>query len=315
VSERRTTGTEVRAEGRRLSGTVLTFGEVSPSHREKFARGSIRLAPSVHLDLYHDRERAVAWAPGGGLKLAIGARSVDMTAELPPIPAADRALAEVRSRRTTGLSIEFRALEDRDEHGIRVVTSAELSGVGLVRSPSYLGSRVEARQRSGRTMTATIPEGRKLDCECGPGGAQFASFDEGVAELMLDAAFELERQLIAVYGDYKSVLASTARGTVRRAGSTGFAIDIPDSAAGRAVLDAHQDAGVVVRPFPRAGSAQGEVVGDTVVYHEPPELRALIVSPTDRRGGWPEPKITAGPVDEPRGALLLPRRPEQFLWL
>ena len=34
--ERRTFGTEVRAEGRRLSGVVLAYGDVSPSHRERF---------------------------------------------------------------------------------------------------------------------------------------------------------------------------------------------------------------------------------------------------------------------------------------
>ena len=306
--ERRAAG-EVRAEGRRLSGTVLTFGEVSPSHRERFEPGSLRLGPAVSLNLHHDRERAVAYLPGGGLEVRLEADAVRMVAELPPIPAADRALEEVRTRRTTGLSIEFRALAERRESGLRVVTAAELHGIGLVDRPSYGGSRVEARARSGRTLSASIPEGTRLSCECSGAGCHFAEFSEGVAELMLDAAFAADRTLVATFGDYKSALASTSRGTLRREGSTGFAIDLPDSPAGRAVVDAHEAAGVVARPY-LAGAA-GERVDETMVYRDPPELRAIIVSPTDKREGWPEPVIASGPVDEPRAA----RRPETFLWL
>jgi len=300
--ERRSAG-EVRAEGRRLSGTVLTYGEVSPSHRERFEPRSLRLAESVHLDLHHDPERAVAWSPGGGLTLALGDRSVDMTAELPPIPAADRALAEVRARRTTGLSIEFRALQEhRDAAGVRVVEAAELSGIGLVRSPSYLGSRVEARARSGRTLTATIPEGVRLACDCSGGGTQYAEFSEGIAELMLDALEDVEREIVAAYGSFQFPLASTLRGTLRREGRTGVAIDLPDDAAGRAVLAAHESSGVVARPYLDTRASVGQAEGDTMRYREPPELRAIIVSATDRREGWPEPRIVAGPVDEPRAA-------------
>ena len=34
--ERRPSATELRVEGRKLSGTVMRYGEVSPSHRERF---------------------------------------------------------------------------------------------------------------------------------------------------------------------------------------------------------------------------------------------------------------------------------------
>ena len=69
-TERRAALGEIRVEGRKLTGTVVRYGEVSPSHRERFAPGSIRMADVVHLDIGHDRERAVAWRPGGGLELA-----------------------------------------------------------------------------------------------------------------------------------------------------------------------------------------------------------------------------------------------------
>ena len=156
--ERRVSGTEIRAEGRRLSGVVMRYGDVSPSHRERFEPGALRMAESVHLDLHHDVERAVAWHPGGGLALANGRGELRMTAELPPIPAADRALADVKAGRVDGLSVEFRAVKERRDGDIRVIEVAVLSGIAIVKAPSYGGSRVEARRRSGRTLRATIPQ-------------------------------------------------------------------------------------------------------------------------------------------------------------
>ena len=148
--ERRAAIGELRVEGRKLTGTVLNYGEVSPSHRERFAPGSIRMAEAVHLDLNHDPERAVAYMPGGGLELVNGERSLELTAELPPIPAADRALEDIRTGKVTGLSVEFRAVKESRDGGIRVIEQAELAGVGIVAQPSYQNSRVEARARRRR---------------------------------------------------------------------------------------------------------------------------------------------------------------------
>ena len=149
--ERRAALGELRVEGRRLTGTVLRYGEVSPSHKERFAAGSIRMAGAVHLDLNHDRERVVAYSPGGGLELVDRGEALELSAELPPIPAADRALDEIRAGKVTGLSVEFRALKESRVDGVRVIEEAELSGVGIVARPSYQGSRVEARDRRRRT--------------------------------------------------------------------------------------------------------------------------------------------------------------------
>ena len=113
-------------------------------------RGAIRMADVVHLDLAHDRERVVAWHPGGGLELADRGEALELSAELPPIPAADRALEEIRAGRTTGLSVEFRAVKESRDGDVRVIEDAILSGVGLVGDPSYGGARVEARARRRR---------------------------------------------------------------------------------------------------------------------------------------------------------------------
>ena len=108
------------------------------------------MAEAVHLDLYHDRERVIAYQPGGGLSLATEGDVLGLAADLPPIPAADRALDEIRTGTTTGLSVEFRAVKERREGKVRVIEDAILSGIGLVKAPSYLGSRVEARNRGRR---------------------------------------------------------------------------------------------------------------------------------------------------------------------
>ena len=149
-TERRAALGEIRVEGRTISGVVMKYGDVSPSHRERFEPGSLRMAESVYLDLHHDPMRAVAWAPDGGLDLRFDDDGVHLDATLPPLPAADLALAEVRSGKSTGLSLEFRCLKDTREAGIRVIGEALITGVAIVQSPSYADSRVEARARRRR---------------------------------------------------------------------------------------------------------------------------------------------------------------------
>ena len=289
--EHRTAG-EVRAERRRLTGTALRFGEVSPSWRERFEPGSIRLADAVWLDIEHDRERAVAWHPGGGLELRQDREALRLVADLPPIPAADRALHEVRTGRRTGLSIAFDAHGERRENGIRVVTDAVVHGIAITKAPGYSGSRLEARQSTGFSLASFIPAGRRLDCECSGEGCSYAEFSDAVVGRMMDEAFEVKDELIATFGDYRTPLASKSRGTLRRAGADGFEIDVPQSEAGKRVLEAQEAAGVVVRPFLSTSRQTGRKEGETMIYDgDTPELRALVVSSTDKRAGWPEVRL------------------------
>ena len=148
--ERYLTEDEVRAEGRRLSGVAIRYGDTAQSHRERFEAGSLRLDDQVILDWEHDAMRALAWAPSGGLELVDGPDAMRMAAELPPLPAADKALEEVRAGRVTGLSIRFRPVRERMENGIRIIEEALLRGIAITRAPSYQDSRVEARSRLRR---------------------------------------------------------------------------------------------------------------------------------------------------------------------
>ena len=140
-------GDEVRAEGRTLTGTVMVYGDRAHSRRERFEAGSLELAPVTHLDYEHDRSRILAYSPDGGLELKDDGDAMRMTATL---PFADHVLQQVRAGERTGLSVEFRAIKERTENGIRIIEKALLRGVGLLKSPDYGASRVEARARRRR---------------------------------------------------------------------------------------------------------------------------------------------------------------------
>ena len=250
--ERRTFGTEVRAAGRRLSGVVMPYNQISPSHREKFLPGSIRLAEVVHVDLDHNPEVAVAFAPGGGLELRQDKDALRMVAELLPVPASDRALEEVRSGRR-GLSVEFTALDEHREGDLRVITAARLSGIGIVRSPSYSGATVENRRRSGRTMRARIPADRSVECRCSGAECKFAKMAAEGMQDAFDRAFkQFENEVIAGFGSYDMPLASASSGTLRGRilgnGDGEIDIDLPADSVGAATVAAHEAAGVIVRP-------------------------------------------------------------------
>ena len=258
------------------------------------------MAEAVHLDLYHDVERAVAWMPGGGLELRQDAKALTLTAKLPPIPAADRAIREIKAGQVTGLSVEFQTIkESRDAAGIRVIEDAVLSGIGIVKSPSYSQSSVEARRRSGRTMSAKIPAGKKLSCRCSGASCRFAEITKEAMQEAFDEAFDqYKKTTIAGFNSYNAPLASTQSGTLRgrmtKDGDGKVEIDLPDDPTGAAVIAANESAGVVIRPYIDADAAESIVEGSTRIYTKAP-IRAFLVSATDERDGWPAPIVKPTP--------------------
>ena len=152
---------ELRAEGRTLSGVAVTYGETARigSFSERFEPGAFGDVSGldVILNVQHQRARPIARTggrdPGGGLTLIDSPESLRMRADLPPTREADDALALVRSRVLRGLSVEFRAIRDSWENGrsLRVIHEAKLGGLGLVDSPAYPGSGVEARNEVRQT--------------------------------------------------------------------------------------------------------------------------------------------------------------------
>lgn len=141
---------EFRTEGRRLVGTAIRYGSIAQTLHgpERFERGAFGDVQGIDaiLNVQHDRRKPLVRTGGGGLTLSDSATALRIVAELPKTQESNDALTLVRNRVLRGLSIEFKALRERVENGIRVISRAALVGIGLVDRPAYQDSLVEIRQ-------------------------------------------------------------------------------------------------------------------------------------------------------------------------
>ena len=311
----------MRAEGRKLAGIVLRYGDISPTHRERFAPGAFGdLRDQVRwLDYRHDQTRVLAHTEGGGLVLEDSSESLSLRAELPPLPLTTRALEEIASGALSGLSIEFHAREESRTEGIRVIEKAELAGIGLVPSPSYPDSRVELRQAG--TIVSSIPYGTSMVCEC-YGRGQSGEQGKGMTS---DVEFEPESlilpgSLIAVWKNFATPLASTDKGTLRvTEGRKGLKIemDIPSTTWGEDILTTAESVPILIRPIFDASevevSSDQVIDGQRMAVLSRVPVRALLVGATPNSKGWPEARIT--PDAEGRERASRRERKERYQWL
>ena len=315
--ERRYVEFRSSADGRSLSGTAIDYRDRSPSHCERIAPGAFAPLPaSLELNLLHDGAM-----PVGRAYLADGPERIEFRAEIQ-----QRAVQQmIRDSYVRGASVEFHAeRESRDPDGTRVVERGRMVGLALVRDPSYPKSRIELRARLGKTIRQRIPTGRPLACQCSGVECKFAEFLEAELGAMFERAFSAaEGEILAARGSYGEPLASKSRGGVRgtMAGREGvLEVDLPDSAAGRAVLDDIENVGgaMLARPFldaelseshVREGRAAGQ--GNVRVYSKP-VLRSVIVGATDATANWPVLEVVDTPdMETPQTA---PAR-RRALWL
>ncbi len=144
---------EVRIEGRRLSGIAMPYGAVAtntPVGPERFAPGAFEgRADDVILFYEHNAGRPLA-RTGAGLVLTDTPEALRMAAELPETRDADDALTNVRAKIFRGLSVEFVAVRESRDGGIRVVEAAELRGIAVVTRPAYGDAEVAARESAER---------------------------------------------------------------------------------------------------------------------------------------------------------------------
>ena len=305
-------GVSFRVAGRTLSGRALVYGDVSPDFRERFEPGAFGEVRTVPINLQHDLRLVVTDAA----LLTDSARSLDVRADLPEGSAA---LALVRRGALTGFSIEFHAKAERREAGVRVVERAELTGLALVDRGAYPQSTAEIRARSGRTMRAIIPSYTAMGCACVGIGCKVKFLQEALASAIEEGIESGTRAVIAAHGDFKNPLGSTTRGTVRArmvGGDAEIEIDIPDSDAGRQVLAAADDSGVVVRPFIDRTAAESTTDAAGVTVYSKAPIRAFIVSATDKRAGRPDPILVPTPqttMDKIKALSKISRR--RRLWL
>ena len=136
-----------RASPGRLVGTLLTYGERAGDRLEAFEKGSLSWPDNgIVLREQHDRKQPIM-----RVIPELRGDQIILDAPLPDTQRGRDAATMIRNGTMRGLSVEFKATGQRFSGGIRRITSALLSGAGLVDDPSYRGSRVEVRaRRDGR---------------------------------------------------------------------------------------------------------------------------------------------------------------------
>ena len=300
-------GVELRADGRTLTGPAVRYGEVSPSHRERFERGAFNVSPDLAPTLGHRTGRVLAY--GDDVRVEDRADALVVSAHLPRTETAAIALDGVKSGRYRGWSIEFKARsESRDAAGIRVVTVADLPGLALVDHPSYPGSVVETRQRGG--FRTRLKPNRKMDCKCAGQGAgkgvRRIRFDDGAFDDVLEAVADGSRNVSAIGRGAGDVVADTATGSLRlrRPTGGGLAVGVTalDTEAGRCFAEL-VDAGVAVhaRPVIDFDAATYTVDGDTATVSAA-AFDFILVKPTPNARGLDPLEPVARP--ENRGGLV-----------
>ena len=145
--ERRYVALRADSEGRRLSGVGVRYGDVArlPWGRERIEAGAFAPLGDVILNASHARAAPLARV-GAGLTLDDTAERLAFSAELPATRAADDVLELVRAGVMRGASVEMRVTAERFESGVRVIERATLAAIGVVDTPAYSASEVEARR-------------------------------------------------------------------------------------------------------------------------------------------------------------------------
>ena len=296
-------GLEFRVSGRTLSGVVLRYGDVSPEHRERFVPGAFAPVPDVPLNVQHDAKMRVL--DPGAFALTDSERELRIRAELSPGSAA---LDLVRRGALNGYSVEFHARAERREAGVRIIEQAALVGIGLVDQPSYPDSLAEVRRgggggrgsRGGRlgSFRGRIPAGKRLECRCGPGNCTQAIFKQGSFDSLFDD--EDVREVLAVAGDYANPIASRKRKTVRfwegKDGDLEFAVDVPNTERGKALMETFDVTDVYARPVLDVGASDVKIDGGLAEYSKA-RVRAVTLGATDASEGW-TPLRLADDIDD-----------------
>ena len=290
---------EVRQEGeRRLTGTAIRYGDVATlpwGGSERIEAGAFQPIGDVILNASHDRGRPLA-RTGAGLELIDGRDALRMTATLPETREAEDTLALVRAGVLRGLSIEFRAVAERFD-GVRVIERAALAGIGVVDTPAYSESEVEARRRGGRGgggrrerrtwVRGGVRYGVKMHCACLDGSCNEVYFRP--------EALEVVDSTLAMVGRATESVGSVKGGTLRVRNTPeqlAFEIDdaARDTAAGRQLDDLRKTGTpVYARPIIDQDASTFDDIDGVRNYSKAP-VRALllkpILGPDERADNW-----------------------------
>ena len=282
-------GVEFRVQGRTLSGVAMRYGDVAPGFNERFVPGAFGDVPiAIPINVQHDPSMVAAESA----ILIDSKRELRVRADLPEGSAA---LALVRRGALNAFSVEFKPQSERREAGIRIVERADLTGLALVDQGAYPAATAEVRARGDRggrlgTLRGRVPIDQELECRCSPGDCTSALFEAG----SLDGAID-KNEVLAITNEFADVIASKRREGVRfwraKDGSLEYAIDIPKTERGQALLDTLKVAEVYGRPV-LDRELSDVVVDGAVARYQRAEIRAILITPTDAAKGWEPVKMT-----------------------
>ena len=150
--ERRYVELRAESDGRRLTGVAVRYGDTArlPWGRERIEAGAFAPVGDVILNASHERAAPLARSGGAGLSLDDTAERLAFSADLPATRAADDVLELVRTGVMRGASVEMRVSAERIEAGVRVIERAKLVAIGVVDTPAYRQSEIEARRAAMR---------------------------------------------------------------------------------------------------------------------------------------------------------------------
>ena len=317
---------EVRAAGQTLTGEAVRYGQRATDRPERFEAGAFAPLGPLVLNLQHDPSIVLA-TTGDRLDVTDTPRALEVLAELQP----GAALTLLRRGVLRGLSVEFRALAERTEGGVRVIERATLEALGLVDAPAYSG-RLEVRRGGfgggwgswgGATLRATVPPNTRLRCECGGTAAcKWATFIPEALSEMFDNAMDRASELVAqrrteaeAAGDLLGGQMLPGLETAAAGGDT-LAVwgryDRPLASVSRGTLRRSGKYGIDIdlpddengRAVLAAHESTGVIVRPALdmtaseyvqsgdtLTYTKAVARAFVVSATDAREGWPEPTL------------------------
>ena len=129
----------------RITGTLLTYGQQASDRAEVFADNSLTWDErGVILNEQHNRQ-----APIMRFTPTVDGREVRIDAQLPDTTRGRDTATMIRDGTMTGLSVEFRAVDEGKRNGLREVRKATLLGAAVVDDASYAGS-LEVRDKRTR---------------------------------------------------------------------------------------------------------------------------------------------------------------------
>ena len=296
---------ELRQEGRELVGVILQEGRAATGGRaEVFAPNSVQW-PADGIDILPMHRGAPAVK-------AIPERQPDGRISIRA--AATDALRQAYAEGRRHLSVEFHAIRHTfTKGGVREIQKAMVVAAAMVKTPEYSMAVAELRQGTGQTLQAIIPAGVPVECECSTPKCRYAHFEpKALREVSRDSFEKRTKEVLIGYNNYQHPLGSVSKGTLRGkmvGDDLQIEVDIPDTQSGLELIQAFGFAGLVVRPFIAADRSIIQEIqredGDWTAVYTSIFLRAFLVSATDARKGWPEPRLIPTPTAE-RSALVIP---------